>query len=124
MAGMSRDLGRDVPGSEKLYASLQFPNAVILNAVRRRNTQKGTNERKWAQKSANASPRKSAKECVHVKFANNQVWNNQVWKPPSKKTLGWFFVPQRITAGTKFIADMEKCFPGIRFWKIADFIAG
>ena len=41
--------------------NLQFPNALVLNAVGRRNTQMRAKERKWAQKGANASPQKSAK---------------------------------------------------------------
>ena len=64
--------------------SLQFPNAVG-----RRNTQMSAKERNCPQKSANASPQKSAKECTraqksakerfHVKFANNQV---KLWELP------------------------------------------
>ena len=40
---------------------LQFPNAVVLNAVGRRNMQMSAKQHKWAQKSANASPQKSAR---------------------------------------------------------------
>ena len=40
--------------------SLWIPNAVVLSAVGRRNTQMSANERRWAQKSANASSQKSA----------------------------------------------------------------
>ena len=43
-----------------MLIDLQFPNAVVLNAVG--NTQMRAKERKCAQKSANASPQKSAKE--------------------------------------------------------------
>ena len=42
---------------------LQFPNAAVLNAVGRRNTQMTAKERKCPQKSANASPQMSANEC-------------------------------------------------------------
>ena len=45
-----------------LIAHLQFPNAVILNAVGRRNTEMSPKELKCAQKSANASLQKGAKE--------------------------------------------------------------
>ena len=58
---------REGEGVEKFIPSLslQFPNAVVLNAVGRRNPQKGAKERKRAQK--------SAKERFRVKSANNQV---------------------------------------------------
>ena len=64
-----------------LLITLQFPNAVVLNAVGRRNTQMQTKERK--RKSAKEgkgrnSAQKSAKERFSVKIANNQVWNNRV----------------------------------------------
>ena len=59
---------------------LQFPNAVVLNAAGRRNTQMRANERKWAQKSATQvrkRAQKGAKERKRaqkgVKIANNQV---------------------------------------------------
>ena len=44
---------------ERLF--LQFPSAVALNAVVRRNTQMRAKERKWVKKNANARPQKSAK---------------------------------------------------------------
>ena len=40
--------------------NLQFPNAVVLNTAGRRNTETSAKERKCLQKSANASPQKSA----------------------------------------------------------------
>ena len=58
------------PDQKKLLTSvldfLQFPNAVPLNAVARRNTQMSTNERKC--KSV-----KERKGRFRVKIANNQV---------------------------------------------------
>ena len=64
---------------------LQFPDAGVLNKVGCRNAQMTAKERKsLQQKSANASPQKSAneskraqksaKERFRVKIANNQVW--------------------------------------------------
>ena len=50
----------------EILESLQFPSAVLLDAVGRRNAQMSAKERKGAQKSAKerkrAQPRKSAKE--------------------------------------------------------------
>ena len=45
-----------------LDETLQFPNAVVLNTIGCRNTQKSANERKRAQMSAKERERKSAKE--------------------------------------------------------------
>ena len=43
------------------WFTLQFPNAVVINAVGRRNTQMRAKEHKRAQKSANARAQKGAK---------------------------------------------------------------
>ena len=45
-----------------IFHVLQFPNAVVLNAVGRRNTQMRANERNRVQMSAKERKRKSAKE--------------------------------------------------------------
>ena len=63
-----RHISADWPGQKKLGAPNllfwgdfpEFPNAVVLNAVVRRNTQMSAKECKCPQKSANASPQKSA----------------------------------------------------------------
>ena len=52
---------RDWPSLGWILSNLQFPNVVVLNAVGRRNTQMRAKWCKWAQKSTNASPQKSAK---------------------------------------------------------------
>ena len=43
-------------------STLQFKNAVVLNAAGRRNAQMNAQERKWAEKGAHASPQESANE--------------------------------------------------------------
>ena len=52
---------------------LQFPNAVVLNAVGRRNTQMRAKGRKCAQKSANAlpSPQKSLRALRAQRLKNS-----------------------------------------------------
>ena len=54
--------------------SLQFPNAVILNAIGRRNTQMRAKERKRAQTQVRKRAQKSAKERFCIKIVNNEVW--------------------------------------------------
>ena len=70
---------------------LQFPNAVVLNAVGRRNTQIRAKERKWAQKSANARAQKGAKERKRALLRKN-------YKQPGLKQPGLVGTPD----GRKF----------------------
>ena len=72
---------------------LQFPNVVVLNAVRRRNTQMRANERKRAQTQVRKRAQKSAKgrkRGLPRKIANNQVWELPIafqgGTPPKKKS--------------------------------------
>ena len=69
----------------------QFPNAVVLNAVGRRNTQMRAKERKWANNlRAQTHVRKRVqKNPKERKIANNQVWNNQVWELPRVSVTKW-----------------------------------
>ena len=66
---------------------LQFPNAVVLNAVVRRKSAKKASPQKSAKERKRAQ--KSAKERFRVKIANNQVENNQAWELP-KIIISWF----------------------------------
>ena len=52
---------------------LEFPIAVILNAVVRRNTQMSAKERKRKSAKERKRAQKGEKERFRVKFANNQV---------------------------------------------------
>ena len=110
--------------STNFYANkaktLEFPNAVVQNAVTCRNTQMSAKERKCPQKSAKASPQKSAKghrspqrsakERLCVNFANNQLWEH-----PKKQKCVTFVLnisKKRYTSGKR---DRKlPAFPEIR----------
>ena len=62
----------------RLQEAPQFPNAFVLIAVGRRNTQMRAKERKRKSAKERKEVPKSAKARYRVKIANNQVWNDQV----------------------------------------------
>ena len=72
---------------KKTLSYLQFSNAVVLNAVGRRNTQmnanlKSPNEHKWTQTQVHKRAQKGANERFRINIVNNQVWNDQVCEIP------------------------------------------
>ena len=68
--------------------NLQFPNVAALNAVGRRNMQMQAKERKWAQKSANASPQKSAKESKRAQKSTKRELPRKNCKQPGLEQPG------------------------------------
>ena len=104
----------------KSHLNLKFPNAVVLNAVGRRNTQMRAKERKWAQKERKRKSadernsaqkgakerkraQKGAKERSCAKLQTTRFENNQVWELPmksdSKKTPDGTRDPKETPAG-------------------------
>ena len=105
-----------------------FPAAIFLAgefcSSQTRSFEAWSDARKWAQKSANASLSKSAKERKRAqkgvkgrkraKIANIQVWSDQVWELPRKcPNCGRDSTSRCRKIGEEFSSSVDICQQGI-----------